>query len=224
MRNMPKLSHLKSPSSLHPRRKWQSSRSRSTLQEIDRHNDNERTASILHASAAQQKSKAPKQKAASINPPQQKPPPRPATISSLDSNYPHGRFENSPTNISQRYHGNKRKAAPHPEQRPAQRSRRQDYQGSRALKDEAYIRRTMHVPTAQDYPQVPLGIFKTPKESIVNGIQGLATMRSNFVELTKDVWRCTLFYDSASRNDVVEAEGRSKVCLISNTRSKTDGS
>lgn len=80
------------------------------------------------------------------------------------------------------------------------------------LKDEAYVRANMRVPTSQDYPEAPKGIFKTPKDTLLNGIQGLAKLHAEFLELSSDAWRCTLTFDSASRKEVVESEGRSKVC------------
>ena len=105
----------------------------------------------------------------------------------------------------------KRKAEAHPAERPARRSRHE--QPKVILKDEAYIRRTMHVPTSQDYPDAPKGIFKLPKQAINNGTQDLADLREEYKEIAKDAWKCTLTFDSASHKEVVEAEGRGKVCL-----------
>ena len=58
----------------------------------------------------------------------------------------------------------------------------------------------------------PKGIFKTPKDTLFNGVQGLAKLHAEFLQLSSDAWRCTLTFDSASRKEVVESEGRSKVC------------
>ena len=107
---------------------------------------------------------------------------------------------------------NKRKAEASLDQRPARRSRLD--QPRLALKDEAYIRRTMQIPTSQDYPKAPGGIFKSPKQFFLNASQGLAEMREDFNELAKDVWKCTVTYDSASRKEMVEGEGRSKVRIL----------
>ena len=85
------------------------------------------------------------------------------------------------------------------------------------LKDEAYIRSTMRMPTPQDYPSLPQDVFKTPKSSIVSVAHGshLAECRSEFIALAKDVYQCTVYYNSAMHNEAVVGEGRSEAsCSI----------
>ena len=80
------------------------------------------------------------------------------------------------------------------------------------LKDEAYIRRTMRMPTPQDYPSLPQNVFKTPRSSIRNVAHGaqLAECRSEFVELARNVYQCTVYYKSAMHNEAVVGEGRTE--------------
>lgn len=104
-----------------------------------------------------------------------------------------------------RHEGSKRKAESHEDPRSARRQRGPD------LKDEAWLRRTMHVPTIADYPDLREGFFKEPKSSLINATQGLATLESKFVTLHDGIFQCTLRYESVTRTEIVEAEGRSKV-------------
>lgn len=80
------------------------------------------------------------------------------------------------------------------------------------LKDEAYIRRTMRMPTPQDYPSLPPNVFKAPKSSILNVAHGrqLAECRSAFVELARNVYQCTVYYKSAMHSEAVVGEGRTE--------------
>ena len=80
------------------------------------------------------------------------------------------------------------------------------------LKDEAYIRSTMRMPTPQDYPSLPEDVFKTPRSSILSVAHGahLAECRSEFVALAKDVYQCTVYYNSAMHNEAVVGEGRTE--------------
>ena len=79
------------------------------------------------------------------------------------------------------------------------------------LKDEAYMRRTLRIPTSQEYPDLPHDFFKTVKVSIFNAVQGLAELRSEFRTLEKDANQCTLRFSSVARNEVVVGEGRTNV-------------
>ncbi len=83
------------------------------------------------------------------------------------------------------------------------------------LRDEAWIRKEMHVPTKADYPDVPETFFKETKPALVNAVQGLAELTSTYVTLAHEVFRCTVRYESLARNVVVEGEGRSKVSFLS---------
>ena len=89
----------------------------------------------------------------------------------------------------------------------AQRSRK----NSVVLKDEAYIRRTMHVPTEADYPALKARIFQNPKSTIHDHI-GHGILKRNFKALGSDGVRCTISCDSLGIG-VVEGmgEGTKKV-------------
>ena len=209
---MPKSSRSSNLRSLRAWRQYEQARPKSTLQEANGHNDNERAAAVLHGRVSQHSSSY-QDHSHAIAPASLQENKRQVDFSDPDpspQSHPANRKNHSFRLIPQSQ-GKKRKAASHPEERPPRRNRQQQSHIPNNLKDEAYVRRTMHVPTAQDYPQAPKGIFKAPKETITNGIQGLATMRSNFTSLAKDIWRCTLSYESASHTEVVEGEGRSKV-------------
>ena len=80
------------------------------------------------------------------------------------------------------------------------------------LKDEAYIRSTMRMPTPQDYPSLPQDVFKTPKTSILSVARGaqLAECRSEFVALSKNAYQCTAYYNSAMHSEAVIGEGRTE--------------
>ena len=108
----------------------------------------------------------------------------------------------------------KRKADSYEEHRLARRQRvGAALQKQRApdLKDEAWLRRTMHVPTTTDYPDISEKFFKDPKPSLINAVQGLASLMPTFVTLAHEVFQCILRYESVARTEVVEGEGRSKV-------------
>ena len=103
---------------------------------------------------------------------------------------------------------NKREAEAQLHKRPTQRQR---VGIQPVLKDEAYVRNTMHLPTRKEYPDAHQGVFKNPKDSICKAVQGLAELRSDFAPLATDAFQCTLHFTSAARNEVVVGEGRSKV-------------
>jgi hypothetical protein len=105
----------------------------------------------------------------------------------------------------------KRKAEASLNQRPAQRQRGNQHALRPEMKDEAYMRRTMHIPTPEDYPNVSPRLFKSLKESLNDATQGLAKLEFDVKELTNDAFRCTLHYKSAAHEAVVDGEGRSKV-------------
>ena len=105
----------------------------------------------------------------------------------------------------------KRKAEASLNQRPAQRQRGNQHALRPEIRDEAYMRRTMHIPTPEDYPNVTPRLFKSIKESLNDVTQGLANLEFDVKDLTNDVYRCTLRYKSAAHEAVVDGEGRSKV-------------
>lgn len=79
------------------------------------------------------------------------------------------------------------------------------------FKDEAYVRRTMHVPSPKDYPEARRELFTSPKSYLIRLTQGIASFNSNFTEQTKHMFRCDLTYDSAAHKISVDAQGRTKV-------------
>lgn len=100
----------------------------------------------------------------------------------------------------------KRKATASLSQRPARRQRGNAPQ----LKDEAYIRSSMHIPTPQEYPDAPQNVFKSPKATLQNRAQGLAECRSELTLLAPNVFQCTVHYSSAMHNEAGVGEGRTK--------------
>ena len=103
----------------------------------------------------------------------------------------------------------KRKATASLSDRPARRNRGNGPE----LKDEAYIRSNMRIPTPQDYPNAPQNIFKTPKVSIYHVANGLAECRSEINALDQYAFQCVAYYNSAMHNQVVVGEGRTKASL-----------
>ena len=80
------------------------------------------------------------------------------------------------------------------------------------LKDEAYIRSTMRIPTPQDYPSLPKSVFKAGKSAIITVAHGAQTAecRSEVVALADHGFQCTVHYNSAMHNEAVVGEGRTK--------------
>lgn len=78
------------------------------------------------------------------------------------------------------------------------------------LKDEAYIRRTMHVPTREDYPMLNDGIFAHLKQSLNNATQDMDFSKSTRTLLGGGAFRCTISC-SALELVAIEGEGSSKV-------------
>ncbi len=105
----------------------------------------------------------------------------------------------------------KRKADNSTSQRPARRRRGGQDAAHLELKDEAYIRKTMHVPVPEDYPNLPANLFRNIKGSIHDAIQGFAELQSDIKVLTDQVFQTTLRFTSAVHNEVVIGEGRTKV-------------
>ena len=182
------------------------------MQELKSTQDSERTSAILHGTPRVSGSDKGSQVAASSNSKhnRQSHPPIPAS-------HPHSQIKQetqSPRKKKQEHqtvNGKKRKAESSLAQRPAQR-RRGDQRAARPeLKDEAYVRRTMHIPTPQDYPDVSPTFFKSIKASLHNAVHGLGELRFDVKTLADDAFQSTLHYKSAAHEAVVIGEGRSKV-------------
>lgn len=80
------------------------------------------------------------------------------------------------------------------------------------LKDEAYIRSTMTIPTPQEYPNAPKTVFKNPRSTMRQVAHGnqLGECRSEFTTLSPDAYQCTAYYKSAMHNEAVIGEGRTQ--------------
>lgn len=84
------------------------------------------------------------------------------------------------------------------------------------FKDESYIRSTMHVPSPQEYPELPPELFVNPKPVLHNVIQGAGHILSEYAPMTgksRGAFRCTLtceFYGVLESITVV-GEGINKV-------------
>ena len=108
----------------------------------------------------------------------------------------------------ERMQGMKRKAGAS-DTPPAQR-RRQGPAAPVELKDEAYIRRTMHVPTQEDYPMLKTGIFAQLKQSLHNALQDVDFSKNTRPLRGIDAFQCTISC-SALELVAIEGEGTSKV-------------
>jgi len=99
--------------------------------------------------------------------------------------------------------------------RPARR-RRMEPTSTAPLKDADYMRRTMRVPTIEDYPMLKHTFFANPKEQLHNALQGSGKFRTNFAGMGQDLFRCTVSctFSSSEPAEVVTGEGRSKVLIF----------
>ena len=80
------------------------------------------------------------------------------------------------------------------------------------LQDEAFVRRTMRIPTPKDYPTAPSELFRRPRVFIHNLTSGkqLAECRSDFTLLGNAAHQCTATYESAMHTESVIGEGSTK--------------
>ena len=120
-----------------------------------------------------------------------------------------GTITTTPTTLTRA----KRQAAMSPAPPPAQRARTE---APTELRDEAYIRKHMHVPTLKMYPELPPSLFEHPKESIHNTLQKIAILSSAYTPLARENFGCSVtcrFVDE-NRVEVVHAQGSSKVIAL----------
>lgn len=99
---------------------------------------------------------------------------------------------------------------------PSRRQRRN--QPKMPLKDESYIRSTMHVPSPQEYPELPSELFVNPKPVLHDVIQGAGHILSEFASIagkSAGGHRCTLTCESYGTFESITAvgEGTNKVTL-----------
>lgn len=85
------------------------------------------------------------------------------------------------------------------------------------LKDEDYVKNSMEIPIAADYPDVPPEIFQNPKVGVHNALQSIADFRPRLVPIRGNALRCTLRCRVRSTagvkvdTEVVVGEGMNKV-------------
>ena len=103
----------------------------------------------------------------------------------------------------------KRKAGIAVVPRPA---RRRKFEPSTELKDEAYVRRTLSLPTKEQYPLLPTGLLESPKYVFHNAVQGLMRLHSTFPLVTNTKAMCNLICDIPRRQPITAlGEGVNKV-------------
>lgn len=211
---MPSAVHSRNTLTSRPWRGLKQNRHSSTGQELKTvlQNDNERIAAMLFGKenngGEKEASKSLPRKHATSNPSSHQTVMHSHTQSKQPSEFPRKQAQlRKPAIVSR-----ERKATASLSQRPTRRQRG----NAPELKDEAYIRRTMRMPTPQEYPGTPQDGFKQPKVSIYNVANGLAECRSETTALYQDAYQCTAYYNSAMHNQVVVGEGRTKAsCSLS---------
>lgn len=100
------------------------------------------------------------------------------------------------------------------------RRRRAEAKERPPLKDEDYIKNTMEIPTAADYPDVPPELFANPKAGVHNALQFVADFRPRLISIRGNALRCTLRCRVRStapvkvETEVVVGEGMNKVITL----------
>lgn len=78
------------------------------------------------------------------------------------------------------------------------------------VKDEAFLRRHMHVPLAEEYPDIPPALFRNPK-SLMSPLFG-SRLKTNFSGKARGAaFQCTLTCIVNQKTEVCVGEGTSKV-------------
>lgn len=104
--------------------------------------------------------------------------------------------------------------------RPPSRGRRAEAKERPLLKDEDYVKNTMEIPTAADYPDVPPELFANPKAGVHNALQSIADFRPRLISIRGNALRCTLRCRVRSTapvkvdTEVVVGEGMNKVITL----------
>ena len=205
---MPSATPPRNALTFEPMNKFKQSRYRSTGQELKTPHDDERIAAMLHGKnrngLRKEASRIPSSEHAASHPS----PSHRNAQTSMQSEQPSNRSRNQVQWELPSIAGKKRKATSPLNQRSARRQR----SNAPELKDEAFIRSTMRIPTPQEYPNAPKDVFKNPKSSILNIAHGhqVAECRSEVTTLAKDVYQCTAYYNSASHTQAVVGEGRTQ--------------
>lgn len=190
------------------------SRHSSTRQVLNSVHNDERMAAILHSKKINGGEKV-ASKSSSLDHAPSHPSPHPSAIPSRHNAQQSAQSQPSRKKGKKKHRwevrgrtGNRGNAAASQSQ-PSAKRQRSDALG---LRDEYYVRRTMRIPTPQEYPNAPTDFLKNPKASILNVAHGshLATCRSEFVSLAYDACQCTAYYESAMHNEAVIGEGRTQ--------------
>ena len=83
------------------------------------------------------------------------------------------------------------------------------------LKDEAYMRKTLSLPTKEQYRDLPDGLLDSPKSVFHNAVQGLMRLHSTFPIVTSTKATCNLICSIPRREPITApGEGISKVNLV----------
>lgn len=211
---MPSATPSRNLLTFQPRRGPKQNRYRSTGQEFKTIQDDERMSAMLHGKKRDRGDKEafnrpqPEHTASDLTSHQSATSSRHNGQTSSQSNQPSDRPQKQSRRGQPGDLSRKRKATASLGRRPARRQRG----NTPEIKDEAYIRSTMHMPTPTEYPDAPPDVFKNPKSSIYNLAhgRGLAECRSEITALAEDAYQCTAYYNSATHNQAVIGEGRTK--------------
>lgn len=104
--------------------------------------------------------------------------------------------------------------------RTPSRGRRAEAKERPPLKDEEYIKNSMEIPTAADYPDVPPELFTNPKQGVHNALQSIADFKPKLIPIRGNALRCTLQCRVRStapvkvETEVVVGEGMNKVIIL----------
>lgn len=104
--------------------------------------------------------------------------------------------------------------------RTPSRGRRAEAKERPPLKDEDYIKNSMEIPTAADYPDVPPELFTNPKQGVHNALQSIADLKPKLIPIRGNALRCTLRCRVRStalvkvETEVVVGEGMNKVIIL----------
>lgn len=80
------------------------------------------------------------------------------------------------------------------------------------LKDEDYLRTSMPIPTASDYPELPPEIFEHPKSALLDAFGGAKRLSSSLSMIEGDqAFRCVLRFTLNEEKVVCIGESQSKV-------------
>lgn len=93
--------------------------------------------------------------------------------------------------------------------------KRRQYTGtSTKMRDEAFMRRTLVLPTKKEYPSLPSDLLRQPKGCLHNTLQSHAEIKSSFQELSRSCFSCVVSCSLSGEKLLLgTGEGLNKVCL-----------